>query len=580
MNTHTTGHPVRPARASLLRRSVAGLSAAALTAGGLVALGVGASAPAAAASTPVTGATFTWEFNNEATSGAFAPGTWNLMSAGRIGDPGAGGATLTTASSGATWSTGAAAGWSASAGNVRVEDLQADGSYAPATFATTRTNTAGANANTSGVRGETRLAFGAGNGTLDPEAENASITWDGDATLLFYSGMTFFYVSDPELTVTGGTGAVTATVGGYATSMDDPTAWDALPETEVTLATLNGVDVTASGLTTTPAYAGVTYESSDDAVDQVRTGSSWGSFPQSFVDFQQDVGQGSYWYSSGGAADPRKVANPITVSIPTPTVSVSDTDVLPDGRHEVTVTGEGFDPTGVIATRPPLAGRSGGVYVAFGKYADVWRPSAGAPSSARKNVDVRWAVLAADMATVGGAPAGAVELTPAGTFSTTLVLDKAAADAAAAAGNYGIYTYPGGGASNAAYETATPVTFTPAPVTPAAAPAPAPGPTPAAQAPSSTTATATLAKKPTPRRSGKVRISVTTAGADLGTAKVVVRNARGTVVKKVKAAGLNGAGVAKVSIPRLAKGRYRVVTTYRGTATTKPAKTSMRFSVK
>ena len=454
-----------------LRRGLIGLTSLALAAGGagLLPSGPAMAAPAADA-TAVTGASFTWDLNQETTSGAFAPGTWNLMSAGKVGDPGAGGTSLTTASNGQTWSNGKPAGWSATSGDVTVEDLQAGGSYAPATFAGTRTSSTGATANTNGVRGETRLRFADGVGTVDPDAGTASLRWDGDATLLAYSGMTFFYLSDPALTVAAdGTGTVKATVGGYATSMDDPTKWDALPDTTVTVATLTGVDVTDTGITTPPAYRSVAYEAPAGATAQSRTSATWGSFPQDFVDVQQRVGQGSYWYSSGGSADPRKVATPLSVGYDvaptpaTPQVTVSRTTLLPSGVQEVTVEGTGFDPAAATATRPPLAGRSGGVYVAVGAFAPTWRPSQGAPSTSRKTTAVKWAVPAADMATIGGADRGAVELTPQGTFSTTLTVDKAALDAATAADptltGYGIYTYPGSGATNAAFETATPLAF-------------------------------------------------------------------------------------------------------------------------
>lgn len=462
---------------SPLRRGLAGLTSLALAAGAVALVPgsasaesvTGPSAGAAADATTVDDAVFTWDLNNEATSGAFAPGTWNLMSAGRIGDPGAGGTTLTSASGGASWSNGKPAGWSAQTGDVTVEDLQAGGTYAPATFAGTRTNTAGANANTGTVRGETRLSFAGGEGTVDPEAGTASIAWDGDATLLFYSGMTFFYLSDPELSVAAdGTGTVEATVGGYATAMDDPEKWEALPESTVTVATLKGVEVTETGIAATPDYREVTYDAPAGATAQNRTAATWGAFPQGFVDFQQRVGQGSYWYSSGGSADPRKVANPFAVAYDvspapaTPQVEVGRTRFLPSGAQEVAVSGTGFDPTAVTGTRPPLAGKSGGVYVVVGKFAPTWRPSQGAPSTSRKTTSVKWAVRAEDMATIGGAERGAVELTPEGTFSTTLVVDKQALDAAAtdpALTDYGIYTYPGSGATNAAFETATPIEF-------------------------------------------------------------------------------------------------------------------------
>src|SRR5690606_13099444 len=91
------------------------------------------------------------------------------------------------------------------------------------------------------------------------------------------------------------------------------------------------------------------------------------------------------------------------------------------------------------------------------------RPSEGVKSAARATSDVKWAVLAEDMALVGGAEDGAIELRPDGSFTATLRIDKAAADAAATVEdlvNYGIYTYPGGGAVNAEFETYTPITFT------------------------------------------------------------------------------------------------------------------------
>ena len=234
----------------------------------------------------------------------------------------------------------------------------------------------------------------------------------------------------------------------------------------MTLGDVTGVDLTPTGLTVTPTYLGVTVTPPAGSPSQA-TGNpaTAGSFPQSFVDFQGLVGTASYWYSSGGGADIRKPTTPLTVSWSEPgaaSVSVSDTTLLPNGAQQVTVEGTGFDPALATGVRPPLAGRPSGAYIAFGRYADVWKQSAGAPSSARVNAGgagLRWAVPAADMETIGGAAAGAVELRPDGTFSATLTVDKAVVDAKTGVGNYGIYTYPGSGAVQAAYETYTPITF-------------------------------------------------------------------------------------------------------------------------
>ncbi|WP_159449413.1 HtaA domain-containing protein [Demequina sp. NBRC 110051] len=155
-------------------------------------------------------------------------------------------------------------------------------------------------------------------------------------------------------------------------------------------------------------------------------------------------------YPAPVAAEPEPV---------TPTVTVSKTTDLDGEGETVTVTGVGFLPAtdgSTTGTRPPLAGKFTGIYVTFGKYADTWQPSTGAASSLRVNNDTRWAVPADSMATIGGVSAGAVELRADGTFTTTL---DASDFAPGADGTYGVYTYPGGGAKYAPFETATPVTF-------------------------------------------------------------------------------------------------------------------------
>lgn len=536
-----------------VRRSVAGLAAAALTATGLSVLSVATAPSAHATAVQVDDATLRWGINTEVNSASFAPGTWNLLSAGRIGNPGAGGKTLTSGDDGATWSNGASAGWANQSGNVTVEDLQAGGGYAPTTFLGTRQNSAGVNGTTgNGINAETQLVFRHGTGTVDADANTASVQWDGDATVLFYSGMTFFHLADPELTVAAdGTGTLTATVDGYAASMADPTQWNDLADEEVTLATLSGVDVDELGLTTTPAYHEVEYDAPAGATAQSRTGVNWGAFPQDFVDFQQLTGGSSYWYSSGSSADVRKPATPLQVTFDAtppapPAVEVTDTELLPSGAHQVTVTGTGFDPALATGTRPPLSGKAGGTYVVFGKFPAAWKPSAGVASSLRKVSAQKWAVLAADMATIGGPDAGAIELAADGSFTTTIVVDKAAADTAAAAVatavNYGIYTYPGSGAAQPLYETYTPVTFS------------------AAEG----TATATVDTAPTQVADGAATLTVADADgtAAAGSVSWALSNAADVEVASGDAA-LTG-GAAQVVLPKQGAGDYTLTASYDG----------------
>ncbi|MEJ4096713.1 HtaA domain-containing protein [Corynebacterium bovis] len=174
---------------------------------------------------------------------------------------------------------------------------------------------------------------------------------------------------------------------------------------------------------------------------------------------------------------------PPEVPVGNPQVAVSRTEFDAARSEAVTVTGTGFTHPAAVSTRPPFPGMSSGVYVAFGKFPATWKPSAGVPSSGRPYASVNWAVPAELVPLIGGTALGATPLTPDGAFSATLLVDKAAADAAAAEkgitdGVYGIYTYPGGGAEVPTFETFTPVTFTtPAPTTeakPTTEPAPKP----------------------------------------------------------------------------------------------------------
>jgi len=164
--------------------------------------------------------------------------------------------------------------------------------------------------------------------------------------------------------------------------------------------------------------------------------------------------------------------------LPTPTVTVSKTTGIDPEGETVTVTGTGFvaAPPATTGARPPLAGKFTGTYIAFGSFLEAWQPSSGAPASARKALDTKWGVLAADMAIIGGAKAGAIELAEDGSFSTTLTLTRDDA-AALEGGRWGVYTYPGGGAKHAPFETYTPIAFAEA-TTPEPTPEPTPPTTP------------------------------------------------------------------------------------------------------
>lgn len=137
-----------------------------------------------------------------------------------------------------------------------------------------------------------------------------------------------------------------------------------------------------------------------------------------------------------------------------PRVTVSQTEGLNGAGDTITVTGTGFLPAEDGSTnggRPPLAGQFGGAYVIFGKFADNWKPSEDAPSSARSVITQEWA-LNAD----ASADARTVTIDENGTFTAQFTVSNSKPNDP---GNYGIYTYAGSGAKYAPFETATPLTF-------------------------------------------------------------------------------------------------------------------------
>ncbi|HWJ85959.1 MAG TPA: HtaA domain-containing protein [Cellulomonas sp.] len=146
-----------------------------------------------------------------------------------------------------------------------------------------------------------------------------------------------------------------------------------------------------------------------------------------------------------------------------PALTVSKTSGFdPSGTETVTVTGTGFDPAANVSSRPPVTtGQPTGVYVTFGRFADVWKPSAGASSSARPVTSQKWALPQSSLTQVAtdypSQAAALVELKADGSFTATLDVKTSAT---ATSGNYGIYVYAAGGAAaNAAQELFVPISF-------------------------------------------------------------------------------------------------------------------------
>ncbi|MGI9823504.1 HtaA domain-containing protein [Agromyces sp. Marseille-Q5079] len=168
---------------------------------------------------------------------------------------------------------------------------------------------------------------------------------------------------------------------------------------------------------------------------------------------------GIYTYPGGGAKNAEfESFTPIGFK---PGVVVSETEGLDPFGDTVTVKGVGFTQSAeTTAARPPLAGRFGGAYVAFGAFADSWSPSTGAAAGTRPTGDVKWGVHEADLGAIGGSANGGIVIAEDGTFETELRVsadyEKLVVD-----GDYGIYTYAGGGAKSASFETETAISFAP-----------------------------------------------------------------------------------------------------------------------
>lgn len=134
--------------------------------------------------------------------------------------------------------------------------------------------------------------------------------------------------------------------------MENPTVKvPVAPVDGVVVADLSGVNAAGTGFTATPAYANVEYTppAGSGGTPQNRTTAGWGSWPASFVDFHYLTGLTSYWYSSGGAADPYKAPTAITFAYSDVSGGGSDPDPDPqpgDDQQVISVEVPEAPPTG------------------------------------------------------------------------------------------------------------------------------------------------------------------------------------------------------------------------------------------
>lgn len=205
-------------------------------------------APAGAGATEISNAQFRWGINHEVGSAAFF-GDCNFLSAGRAGDAG-GSRVWTDADVGALFRS--------TDGAVRIEKPVGT-QFHPMRWADRCTDAEGARLSTASMTGSgVQAVMDSGRGVVDLASGTATIEWTGSVSIVFYGGLTYWWFSDPVLTINAdGTGNVTAVAGGFATSQEDSSRWEALPEARIVLAELSGATLTADGLATDPHYRGI-----------------------------------------------------------------------------------------------------------------------------------------------------------------------------------------------------------------------------------------------------------------------------------------------------------------------------------
>lgn len=256
-----------------------------------VAAVVGASSASAADPIPaggldITNASLDWLGNGEVQSAPPFGGS-NYLSAGL--------------------SNGKEATYKATDGAVSIYQVSSTGEEALATWATRAAHVSGG--------GDQLARIAGGHGHIDADG-SGTVAWEGSFSVNFYGGLVPFTIADPEIHFAGdGTGYLSADLEGCSSSMSNPSECAPLaPDPDATVATFQGVTVDPTAtLTIQPDYAGVAVTTPEGSTPQNREAAGWGAWPQEFVDFQQQTGLSSYWYSSGGAADPKKPPLQFTV---------------------------------------------------------------------------------------------------------------------------------------------------------------------------------------------------------------------------------------------------------------------------
>ncbi len=237
--------------------------------------------------------------------------------------------------------------------------------------------------------GDSYASFPVASGTVDIDAQTASIAVDGELEM-FGFGDPWLHFEDVRIEIAGGTATVivdmiesynvrTRTDDVALATFDVPAGGLAIEDDTLTLATAAGRFPENIGLNHLPAYGGPTYVAPNDRTDPFTLTLELGEAGD-----PGDPGEPGGGEAGGG--DPETGPYGVSAGVPL-SGTTSYMRVTPgyslnaDGSTEITVEGFGFDPGPVVA---PGEG-SGGIYVGLGTMAsfdnpEKWRRSQGGSS--------------------------------------------------------------------------------------------------------------------------------------------------------------------------------------------------------
>lgn len=377
---------------------------------------------------------------------------------------------------------------------------------------------------------------------LDPATGVGTLTYDGSVKGAFAMMGTEYYsvtLADPVVSVTGdGSGTLSAVVSAANAATQQGAAAATDPARVVVTTFHDATWAPSSGLSTlaaTPDWAGVLPSGSAAALalglpdTQPVDGQS---FAPEFLG-QMTPGVRAHFLASGATSDATKQPSAFSAEVAGPQVAVSTTSATPDALV-LDVNGSGF--SGV--TNPG----DDGVYVGLA-------PSGGLPDTGSQQDQDAFAAAT-------WVPAA--QMTD-GTIDVTLTADPADLDAES---DYSVYTWQAHGHSNTSQDTETAVDVDWAAL---------------GLADVASTTTVKVKKKPTTKRRG-VLLAKVAGEAGKATGKAVVTAKKGGKTKKVTKAVTRGK--ARVTLPTLSRGKWKVVVVFKPSDTYASSRDKLTLKVR